>query len=405
MRTPRSVTARGSVALVVVLGALSAFGPLCLDMYLPALPDLPVSLHSTAAAAQLSLTACIVGLAVGQLIAGPLSDRVGRRVPLLFGVALFTLASAVCALVTSMPALVAMRLLQGAAGAAGIVIGRAVVADLFAGRAAAAYFSSMAAINGLAPILAPVIGGQIVRFGTWRTVFWVLAGVGIALWLLTFAVVRESLPPQRRVRHGIGGVFRSLAVVIRDGPAVGYILAGTLVAAAMFGYISGSPFLLQDGFHLSPQQFSFCFAANAAGIVLAGQTSRILLRRGVQSVRLLAYGVGQAGVGAVVLLVALTAGLALPFVLVGLWVMVSSVGIALPNASALVMDRHRSIAGAASAVFGLAQYATATVTTPLVGIGDRVRGVALGVTAVCCVGLAAATLWFARRGGTAYLSS
>ena len=170
----------GGAWLIVTLGALSSFGPLCLDMYLPALPQLPGDLSSTAGAAQLTLSACIVGLGVGQLITGPASDRFGRRGPLLIGVAVFVAASVICAVTTSMTLLIVTRLVQGAAGAAGIVVGRAVVADLFAGKVAAAYFSAIAAINGLAPILAPVIGGQVLRVGTWRTVFWVLAGIGVA---------------------------------------------------------------------------------------------------------------------------------------------------------------------------------------------------------------------------------
>lgn len=256
----------------------------------------------------------------------------------------------------------------------------------------------MTAINGLSPILAPLIGGQVLRVGTWRTVFWVLSGIGVLIWLATARVIGETLPPERRTRHGLGGVFRTFGRVLADRPTVGYTLAGTAVAAAMFGYISGSPFLLQDGFGLTPQQFSFCFAANAVGIVLFGNISRVLLRRGAAPARLLTYGVGQAGVGAVVLLVAVLTGSALPVVLIALWVMVSAVGITLPNASALVMDRHRGIAGAASAMFGLAQYTTAAITTPLVGIGDRSAGTALGLTAVCCLAIALAALVFAGGG-------
>ena len=212
-------SARRGAWLVVALGALSAFGPLCLDMYLPALPQLPGDLSSTAGAAQLSLTSCIVGLALGQLLVGPLSDRVGRRRPLLVGVAVFALASALCAVTGSMPLLIVLRFVQGAAGAAGIVVGRAIVADLFAGRAAAAYFSTMAAINGLAPILAPVIGAQVLRVGTWRTVFWVLAGVGIVLWLLTLLVVGRL---SRR------NVVRSMDFRVCSGPSGRYWPTGCI---------------------------------------------------------------------------------------------------------------------------------------------------------------------------------
>jgi DHA1 family bicyclomycin/chloramphenicol resistance-like MFS transporter len=385
----------GGVWLVVALGALSSFGPLCLDMYLPALPELPGDLESTASAAQLTLSACIVGLGVGQLITGPLSDRLGRRGPLLVGVAVFVAASVVCAVTTSMTVLIVMRLVQGAAGAAGIVVGRAVVADLFAGKVAAAYFSTIAAINGLSPILAPVIGGQVLRVGTWRTVFWVLAGIGVVMLLLAFFVIRETLPVERRSSGGMTGELRAFGTLLRDRGYTGTVLAGTMVSAAMFGYISASPFLLQDGFGLSAQWFSACFALNALGIVAATQVGRMLLHR-TTSFALLSWGVGQALVGAVLLLVTVLAGWGLVMVLVSLFVMVSSVGLALPHSSAIAMDRHRRIAGAASALFGLAQFALGAITAPLVGLGDRTAGLALAVTAVVSVLIGVVALMVAR---------
>ena len=385
----------GGAWLVVALGALSSFGPLCLDMYLPALPKLPGDLSSTASAAQLTLSACIVGLGVGQLITGPASDRFGRRGPLLIGVAVFVAASVVCAVTTSMTLLIVTRLVQGAAGAAGIVVGRAVVADLFVGKVAAAYFSAIAAINGLAPILAPVIGGQVLRVGTWRTVFWVLAGIGFAMLLLAFFVIRETLPPGRRSSGGMADDLRAFATLLRDRGYTGTVVAGTMVSAAMFGYISASPFLLQDAFGLSPQWFSACFALNALGIVAATQVGRMLLHR-TTSFALLSWGVGQALVGAVLLLVSVLAGWGLAMVLVSLFVMVSSVGLALPHSSAIVMDRHRRIAGAASALFGLAQFALGAITAPLVGLGDRTAGLALAVTAVGAVLIGVVALLIAR---------
>ena len=385
----------GGAWLVIALGALSSFGPLCLDMYLPALPQLPGDLSSTAGAAQLTLSACIVGLGLGQLITGPASDRFGRRGPLLIGVAVFVAASVVCAVTTSMTLLIVTRLVQGAAGAAGIVVGRAVVADLFAGKVAAAYFSAIAAINGLSPILAPVIGGQVLRVGTWRTVFWVLAGIGVAMLLLAFFVIRETLPPERRSSGGMTGDLRAFATLLHDRGYTATVLAGTMVSAAMFGYISATPFLLQDGFGLSAQWFSACFALNALGIVAATQIGRMLLHR-TTSFALLSWGVGQALVGAVLLMVTVLAGWGLAMVLVSLFVMVSSVGLALPHSSAIAMDRHRSIAGAASALFGLAQFAFGAVTAPLVGLGDRTSGLALAVTAVVAVLIGVVALLVAR---------
>ncbi len=386
---------RSRIWLIVALGALSAFGPLCLDMYLAALPELPGDLNSTSSAAQLTLSACIVGLAVGQVITGPLSDRLGRRGPLLIGVAVFVVASALCAVTTSMAVLIGLRLVQGAAGAAGIVIGRAVIADLFTGKAAAAFFSAVASINGMAPILAPIIGGQILRIGTWRTVFWVLAGIGVALLVLAFLVIRESLPPQRRSVGGFATTAAAFATLVRDRGYVGCVLAGSLVTAAMFGYISASPFLLQDRFGLSAQWFSACFALNALGIIGATQLGRLLLRR-VTSLTLLGLGVVQALAGAVLLAVTVTAGWGLVMVLVSLFLMVSAVGFALPHASAIAMDRHRRIAGSASALLGLTQFALGAVTAPLVGIGDAASGGALAVVALTATVLGVVALLIGR---------
>jgi DHA1 family bicyclomycin/chloramphenicol resistance-like MFS transporter len=386
---------RSRVWLIVALGSLSAFGPLCLDMYLPALPELPGELNSTAAAAQLTLSACIIGLAVGQVITGPLSDRLGRRRPLLIGVAVFVVASALCAVTTSMTLLIVLRLVQGAAGAAGIVIGRAVIADLFTGKAAASFFAAVASINGLAPILAPVIGGQVLRVGTWRSVFWVLAGIGVVLLVLAFLIIRESLPPQRRSTGGFAATSAAFGALVRDRGYVGCVLAGSLVTAAMFGYISASPFVLQDRFGLSAQWFSACFALNALGIIGATQLGRVLLRR-MSSLTLLTIGVLQGAVGAVLLAVTVAAGWGLPMVLAALFVMVSAVGFALPNASAIAMDRHRRIAGSASALLGLTQFALGAVTAPLVGLGDPASGVALAVTALVATGLGALALLVGR---------
>ena len=391
-----SPRAGGGMWLLVTLGALSAFGPLCMDMYLPSLPELAVSLDSTASAAQLSLSACIVGLGLGQLVVGPFSDRLGRRGPLLVGLALFIVTSALCATTSSMKLLIVLRLLQGMAGAAGIVLCRAIVADRFTGKAAGAYFSTIAAINGLAPILAPVIGAQVLRVGTWRTVFWVLTGIGVVLLVLALAFIRESLPVDRRSTAGLSGTVRAFRGLLADRVYVGYAVAGSTVCAAMFGYISASPFLLQDGFGLSPQAFSFCFAVNAFGIVAMSQLSRMLLQR-TTSVVLLKWGVWQCAVGAGLLAVALLGGMTLPFVLVALFVMVSSVGFALPHASVLAMDLHRKIAGSASALLGAAQYAFGAIAARLVGFGDKTTGTALAVTAVGAALVAIGGLWMATR--------
>jgi DHA1 family bicyclomycin/chloramphenicol resistance-like MFS transporter len=294
-----------------------------------------------------------------------------------------------------MTLLIVIRFVQGAAGAAGIVVGRAVVADMFAGKAAASYFATIATINGLAPILAPVIGGQVLRAGTWRTVFWVLAGVGALLFVLAALVIRETLPPDRRSGGGFGTTLHAFGTLLRDRGYLGCVLAGSMVTAAMFGYISASPFLLQEGFGVTAQWFSACFALNAIGIVLATQIGRLMLRR-TTSFALLSWGVGQSLTGAVLLAAAVLVGWGLPMVLLALFVMVSAVGFALPHASAIAMDRHRRIAGSASALLGLSQFALGAVTARLAGLGDAASGIALAVTAVVSTLVGVVALLVAR---------
>ena len=233
------------------------------------------------------------------------------------------------------------------------------------------------------------------RVGTWRTVFWVLAGIGVVLLVLAALVIRETLPPDRRSGGGLGGTMAAFGALARDRGYVGCVLAGSMVTAAMFGYISASPFLLQDGFGLSAQWFSACFALNALGIIVATQLGRLLLRR-ITSLVLLTVGVVQALVGAVLLAVTVFAGGGLAMVLIALFVMVSAVGFALPHASAIAMDRHRRIAGSASALLGLTQFALGAVTAPLVGLGDPASGVALAVTALVATGLGVLALLVGR---------
>lgn len=241
-----------------------------------------------------------------------------------------------------------------------------------------------------------MFGAQVLRVGTWRTVFWVLTGIGVVLVVLTAAVVKESLPGHRRARTGPVGTFAVFGRLLRDRVYLGYAVAGCAVCAAMFGYISASPFLLQDGFGLSPQMFSACFAVNALGIVAMSNLGRILLRR-TTSLVLLRWGVWQCAVGAALLAVVLLAGLGLPFVLVGLFVLVSSVGFALTYASVLAMDLHRGVAGSASALLGAAQYALGAVTARLVGFGNKTAGTALAFTVLGAAVIAIGGLWMAVR--------
>ena len=378
--TAEAVPAKaGRLRLIFILGALTAIGPLSIDMYLPALPKLTDDLSAGASLVQLTLTACLVGLAAGQVVAGPISDMWGRRRPLLAGVALYTIASLLCTAAPSVQTLIALRFVQGAAGAAGIVIARAVVRDLHDGAAAARFFSLLMLVNGVAPVAAPIVGGQLLRLTSWRGVFVVIALIGALMTVAALVGLRETLPPRERHAGGLRSTLRTFAGLCADRVFMGYALAGGLAFAAMFAYISGSPFVVQDLYHLSPQAYSVIFAVNALGIVAVGQASGWLAGR-VPLRALLAAGLGVSLLGGATLLVAVFAGLGLPGVLPALFLVVSSIGLTMPNSAALALSgRPPRVAGSASALLGLAQFVIGGAVAPLVGVAGSHTAVPMGI--------------------------
>jgi DHA1 family bicyclomycin/chloramphenicol resistance-like MFS transporter len=392
------VAAAGQTRYVLILGALSAFAPLSIDMYLPALPAMARDLHTSAAAAQLSLTACLIGLAAGQLLAGPLSDARGRRGPLLAGVAAYTVASALCIVAPGIWVLLVLRLVQGFAGAAGIVIARAVVRDLHDGPEMARFYALLLIVSSAAPIIAPIIGAQLLRFTSWRGVFAVLALAGAALLAAVAAGLPETLPPERRRTGGAGAALRAGRRLLADRQFGGYTLASGLGLGAMFAYISGSPFVLQTKFGVSPQLFSVIFAVNGLGIIAAGQLSRQLAGRVTLRALLTAGLTGSAG-GGVVLLAGAAAGLGLPLILPALFVVVASVGLIQPSATALALEGHAQDAGSASGVVGVAQYGIGAVAAPLVGIAGPHTDLPM-VIIICLLGVSA-RLCLPRAGAAA----
>jgi DHA1 family bicyclomycin/chloramphenicol resistance-like MFS transporter len=355
-------------SLFVVLGALSAFGPLSMDLYLPALPQLSADLDSTEAVGQLTLSACMVGLALGQLVLGPVSDRYGRRRPLLIGVGVYAATSLACALAGDMGLLIGLRLVQGVAGGAGIVIARAVVRDRCDTAGAARVFSMLMLVTGLAPILAPVLGGQLLRFAPWQGTFVALTVVGCALLLAALFGVRESLPVDRRTRAGLRESVRQTAGVLRDRRFLGYTAGLTLSSGMLFCYIVMSPFVLQDEFGLDAQQFSLVFAANAVGLMAGAPVSARLVGR-LGPARTLTIGATAAAVVAVALAVCTMLGAGLPVLLPLLFLAVSTVSFVMPTSTALALAEHRSRAGAASGLMGLAQFGIGGAIAPLASIG------------------------------------
>lgn len=364
-----------------------------MDMYLPALPEVTGALRAPAATVQLTLTACLAGMALGQLVVGPMSDKWGRRRPLLIGMAVYVLATAVCALAPTAELLIGFRLLQGLAGAAGIVIARAVVRDLYDGVEMARFFSTLMLISGVAPIIAPLIGGQILRITDWRGVFYVLAVIGVLLTLIVWRFLHETLPPERRHEGGVGQALRTMRGLLADRVFTGYMLTGGLAFAALFAYISASPFVIQDLYGASPQTFSLLFGLNSVGLVAVGQINGKLLVGRVSLDKALGFGLGTLLLAAVALTL-MTTGVfgetGLAPIAAGLFVLMSAMGLAMPNTNAQALMRTPHAAGSASALLGTSSFLIGAVASPLVGIAGEHTAVPMAVVQLGCAVLALA---------------
>ncbi|KOU57534.1 MFS transporter [Streptomyces sp. MMG1533] len=373
---------RTGLLVTVLLGSLTATPPLAMDMYLPSLPQVTKSLNAPAATVQLTLTACLLGMALGQLVVGPMSDRWGRRRPLLTGLAVYVVATALCALAPTVELLVVFRLAQGLAGAAGIVIARAVVRDLHDGMAMARFFSTLMLISGVAPIVAPLIGGQILRVTDWRGVFVVLTVVGALLAGMVWAKLPETLAPAERHSGGVGEALRAMRGLLADGGFSGYMLAGSFAFAALFAYISASPFVIQEIYGASPQTFSLLFGLNSVGLVIVGQINGKVLVGRVSLDRVLAVGLTIVILAATALLLmalGVFGEVGLAPVAAALFVLMSAMGITLPNTQALALMRVKHAAGSASALLGTSSFLVGAIATPLVGIAGEHTAVPMAV--------------------------
>lgn len=359
----------GGASLLVLLGTLTAIGPLSLDMYLPAFPAMTRDLGADQAGIQLSLTTCLIGLAFGQLVTGPLSDRWGRRRPVLVGVVAYTVLALACAAAPNAPLLAAVRFAQGLAGGMGVVVARAVVRDLYSGRDAAKYFSRLTLVFGVAPIAAPGVGSLVLRFGSWRSVFLVLAAIGAVLAVAVALRLPETLPAERRSTGGLGATARTMRSLLADRVYLGYALTQGFAFAGLFAYISGSSFVFQDVFGVSAAVFSVIFGVNALGLVAVGQlNARLLDRFPPRRLLVTALAVGLVA-AAGVLSGALTDGLALTAV--ALFGYVGALGMVTPNSTALALDAHARHAGTAAALMGGIQSVVGALAAPLVGLGGE----------------------------------
>ncbi|MGW7301017.1 multidrug effflux MFS transporter [Streptomyces sp. NPDC054829] len=378
----RGAVRRTSLLVTFILGGLTATPPLAMDMYLPALPQVTGALGAPAATVQLTLTTCLAGMALGQLVVGPMSDRWGRRRPLLIGLAVYVLATALCALAPTVEFLVAFRLAQGLAGAAGIVIARAVVRDLYDGVAMARFFSTLMLISGVAPIVAPLIGGQILRVTDWRGVFVVLTVVGALLALLVWARLPETLDEADRHQGGGREALRSMRGLLADRVFAGYMLTGGFAFAALFAYISASPFVVQEIYGASPQTFSLLFGLNSVGLVIVGQINGKVLVGRVSLDAVLATGLGVVLLAATALLLMATGvfgEVGLVPVAAALFVLMSAMGVTMPNTQTLALLRTKRAAGAASALLGTTSFLVGAVASPLVGVAGEDTAVPMAV--------------------------
>jgi MFS transporter, DHA1 family, multidrug resistance protein len=354
---------------VALIGTMSIFGPLCIDMYLPALPDINRQLHASASAVQLTLTACLIGIAAGQLILGPISDRYGRRPPLLAGLAAFVLSSLACAAAPNIYALTGFRLIQGLGGAAGIVIARSIVRDLHSGVALARFFATLMLATGVGPVLAPQVGSWILSFTSWRGVFVVLAGFGAILLFSAWWRVPETLAPAARLTGSPWSTLGTMVTVLKDRVFLGYVLACGLGMSGTFAYIAGSSFVLQNVYGLSPLAYGLVFAVNAFGLIIGAQVSGRLAGRFGPS-RLLTAGLLTMIAGALALFIVVVGHVAgLAGVIPALWIVMFGFGFVGPNSAALAMQRYPQAAGSAAAVLGSFQFGMAAIIAPLAGAG------------------------------------
>jgi len=377
-----------STAAILVLALLSAVAPLATDMYLPAFLAMSEHLGAGAASIQVTLTAFLAGLAIGQLLIGPLSDRYGRRRPLVIGTVLAIVSSMLCALAPDVGGLIAWRFLQGLGGAAGVVLARAVIADTTRNAAAAArLFQVMMIIGGLAPVLAPIVGTGIVALAGWRAVFVVLAGLSIVSLLGVWRCIDETLPEERRTAGGVKALFASMGQVLTGRIYLGYTLTTGFTFMVLFGYIAASPFVFQGILGLSPVAYSAAFGANAIGIALVSALSARWVGR-VPPQRLVAIGVGVNLLATLAVLACVATGAGAALMLPCVFAAVASVGMTIGNASALAIAEAPRAAGSASAMLGALQFLLGALAAPLVGLGGKDTAMPMALTMVASAVLA-----------------
>ena len=394
-----AITTRRRVLYIIVLGALTALGPFTIDLYLPAFPVLEADFQTTAAAIQLTLTGTMIGFALGQLIVGPLSDKLGRRVPLLVVTALHVVASVGAALAPDLALLSVARVLMGAGAAAGGVVASAIVRDLFGGRRLVVMLSRLALVSGVAPVLAPLAGSALLLVVPWRGIFVVLAIYGAVMLLSAILFIPETLPPARRHDKGSTTVWQRYRSVFSDRVFVGVLIIGGMTFSGLFSYLSASPFLFQQSYQLDPQQYGVLFAVNSVGVVIGVQSAaRLAARFGPQWV--MAVSTSALVLSAVAIILTDQLGLGLWGTIIPLFLFITSCGFTFPCVQVLALDRHGKAAGTAASIIGASNFGVAGLITPVVGWVSHDAGITATTMAAVMVGCAIVgllSLWLIVR--------
>ncbi|OIK19723.1 Bcr/CflA family efflux MFS transporter [Bacillus amyloliquefaciens] len=364
-------TGKERLALAFLLGMLAILGPLNIDMYLPSFPEIAEDLSARASLVQLSLTACLIGLTIGQVVVGPLSDAQGRRKPLLLCIFLFALFSLFCALAPNITTLVIARFLQGFTASAGLVLSRAIVRDVFTGRELSKFFSLLMVITAVAPMVAPMTGGAILLlpFASWHTIFLFLTVIGFLLVLIIALKLKETLPPEKRIPSSIGNSVRTMGSLLKDRSFIGYALTVGFIHGGSFAYVSGTPFVYQDIYGVSPQVFSVLFGINGLAIITG---SFIIGRFGgiIHEKSLLRIGVITAMTATAVLLVMTIIHGPLAALVISIFIYMITIGMTLTSTFTLAMEKQGHRAGSASALLGMLPLLLGSIVSPLVGMNE-----------------------------------
>lgn len=364
-------TGKERLALAFLLASLGFLGPLNIDMYLPSFPAIQTDFNTTASLVQMSLTACLIGLAAGQIVIGPISDAKGRRNPLIISISLFALSSLLCAFAPNITALIIGRFLQGFTAAAGVVLSRAVVRDVFSGRELAKFYSLLMVINATAPLIAPMAGGAILLlpFATWHTIFYSLSIIGVLIVIIITFRLKETLPIERRTPGSVKNSILTLGSLIKDRSFIGYALTVGFIHGGSFAYVAGTPFVYQDLYDVSPQTFSILFGINGLAIItgsfLVGRLGGIFHER-----RLLQAGVLTACTVTLFLLLMTIIKAHLALIVIPIFIYMITMGLILTSTFTLAMEHQSHRAGSASALLGTLPLVIGAIVAPLVGMNE-----------------------------------